>query len=260
MDQIYYIFSKYYHDTYRESLNLDNPNISDLINKKFIHTFRVIDNIKTICYKENLNEDILYLAEVAALFHDIGRFSQVLRYGHFNDLKSFDHANESADIFMKNKNYLLEFIKEEDILKIEKSIRYHNKLEIPSNESNDVVLLTKILKDADKLNILSINLKSNFVSFDGKLIATEKINEDCLNDFKNNRVVNSKHVSSILDNNVKLLSWIYDLNFKTSLEMYSKETFIDILTDTTYIQNNSIKNILLDLKDISNNYLNCRLY
>lgn len=257
MDQIYYIFSKYYHEVYKESLNLDNPNIADLINKKFIHTFRVIDNTKTICYKENLDENILYLSEIAALFHDIGRFSQALHYGHFNDLKSFDHAEASANIFMKNKEYLLGFIKEEDILKIEKAIRYHNKLEIPADESDDIILLTKILKDADKLNILSINLKSNFISFDGRLTTDEKINENCINDFLNKRVVKSKYVTSILDNNVKLLSWVYDLHFKKSLEMYYNEKFIDILTDVSNIKDSDIKNKLLDLKDISTNYIEC---
>lgn len=259
MDKIYYIFSSYYHKLLKEAITTENTHIVDLMNKKFIHTFRVIDNAKTICYKENLSSYITFLSEIASLFHDIGRFSQALYYGHFNDLKSFDHAEVSANIFIESKEQLAELLKEEDILKIEKAIRYHNKLEIPSGEDEDVILLTKILKDADKINILSINLKSNFVSFDGSLTKDEKINQNCIDDFLNKRVVKKKYVTTRLDNNVKLLSWIYDLHFKTSLEMYYKENFIDILTETTYIKDDFIKDTILDLKEIATTYIDYRL-
>lgn len=255
MDQIYYLFSKHYHAILQKAMDENNPNVIDMLNKKFIHTFRVINNTQTICHKENLDTYIMQLSEICALFHDIARFDQALYYGHFNDLESFDHAESSANILIKHTQHLLNLIKEEDIKKIEKAIRYHNKIEIPPNENKDVLLLTKILKDADKINILSINLKSNFIQFDGRLTTDEIINENCIEEFLNKRVVKSKDVTSILDNNIKMLSWIYDLHFKTSLEMYQKEKFIDILTDTSNIKSSDIKNKLLDLKEISTNYI-----
>lgn len=260
MDQIYYVFSTHYHNLLKEALHSDKPNLMDLMNKKLIHTFRVIDNAKYICHKEKLSEHMTFLAEVAALFHDIGRFNQAITFGHFSDLKSFDHAECSANIFKKNKENLTNQIKEEDFIKIEKAIRYHNKLDIPENEDEETILLSKILKDADKINILSINLKSGFIYFDGTVQTNEDITENCINSFLNKQVVNSKDVNSSLDNNIKMLSWIYDLHFKTSLEMYYKENFINTLTDITYIKNISIKHTILDLKDIATNYIETNIH
>lgn len=255
MDQIYYLFSKYYHNILIKALKTDNPNTVELLNKKFIHTFRVINNVKTICYEEKLDSRKLFLSEISALFHDIGRFKQALDFGHFNDLKSFDHAEESANIFTSYKDYLLNILKEEDIIKIEKSIRYHNKISIKEKEDPEVILLTKILKDADKINILSINLKSNFMPFDGMLSSKEIINRSCIESFIKGEVVKNKDVESIFDNKVKLISWIYDLNFKASLRMYRNEKFIDILTDTSYTKNLELNTQLIDLKEIAINYI-----
>ena len=100
---------------------------------------------------------------------------------------------------------------------------------MPNGLSKDVETVCNILRDADKINILSINLKSDFITFDGKDKKIDIINPVCLSDFYNHQVIKSSDIKSHLDNNIKLLSWIYDFNYKTSLNMYREEGFIDIV-------------------------------
>jgi len=56
------------------------------------HTRRVCKEILAIGKGLGLGEEDLGLAELVALFHDVGRFSQYAKYGTFADNKSEDHA------------------------------------------------------------------------------------------------------------------------------------------------------------------------
>lgn len=256
MDQIYYLFSKYYHNLLLTNINSNSSdNTSELLIKKYIHTFRVINNAKEICLRENLDNTISKQAEIAALFHDIGRFTQAIEFGHFRDNLSFDHAEKSADIFLDFKSILLQHLTETELFTIEQSIRYHNKLCLPSGISKEIETVCNVLRDADKINILSINLKSDFITFDGKDKKIDCINPICLNDFYNHQVIKSADIKSHLDNNIKLLSWIYDFNYKTSLNMYLEEGFIDIITDTSNITDLDIVKTISSVKKYALSYI-----
>lgn len=257
MDQIYYIFSKYYHDILSSTFNCnENNHLSDLLNKKFIHTFRVISNVKEICFYENIPERITYLSEISALFHDIGRFKQAIDFGHFNDSTSFNHALESAEIFKTHKSSLLNYMSNEEFDTIYNAIQYHNKLILPNNIPDDTLLISNILRDADKLSILSINLKSNFKSFDGTLPEAVKINKPCIDAIYSHSVIKNSDVLSIIDNNIKLLSWVYDFNFKQSIKIFLNEEFLEILTNSTHIQDPQTKEELDNIKNYLQHYLN----
>lgn len=256
MDQIYYLFSKYYHNLLLTNINSNSSdNTSELLIKKYIHTFRVINNIKEICLREDIDKIISKQAEIAALFHDIGRFAQAIEFGHFRDNLSFDHAEKSADIFLEFKNILLQHLTETELFTIEQSIRYHNKLNLPSDLSKEIKIVCNILRDADKINILSINLKSDFIAFDGKDKKIDVINPVCLRDFYNHQVIKNTDIKSHLDNNIKLLSWIYDFNYKTSLNMYIEEGFIDIITDTSNMTDLDIVKTISSVKKYALSYI-----
>ena len=114
MDYIYYLFSNYYHNILKSNLYL-NSEVLDHLNKKFIHTFRVISNVKEICFKENISTHMSMLIEIAVLFHDIGRFSQIIDYCTFNDDKSFDHVEVSSNILLSMKDDLLITISKKEL-------------------------------------------------------------------------------------------------------------------------------------------------
>lgn len=253
MDDLYYYFSNYYNNKLIEAISSKDTKTIDLLNKKFIHTFRVIDNIKYICFHENMDSKIVFLAEISALFHDIGRFEQILKYETFNDAKSIDHAELSKNLFLSLtlNNSLDLLLNKTDIKIIADAIYHHNKIHYPVDISSETLTIIKLLKDADKLNILSINLKSNFYKFDGTLSKDEIINIDCIKAISNKKIINNKHVYTELDNKLKMISWIFDFNYKTTFNIFLKEEFLEILTDTKEIKVENNKFILLDIKNIS---------
>lgn len=254
MDYIYYLFSNYYHNILMLNSNMSSE-ILELVHKKFIHTFGVILNAKEICFKENIDSRTSTLIEIAALFHDIGRFSQIIEYGTFNDTKSFDHAEMSSNILFSMQDDILNIVSVEELNDISSAIYYHNKIEIPNSLNSISNCICKVLKDADKLNILSINIKSPFKSFNTFLSNNEDISSKCIESILNCSVVKNADVISVLDNNVKLLSWIFDFNFKTSIDIYLKEDFLNILTDTSKLSNNDSIKTMKNIKGFLIKYI-----
>ncbi len=61
-------------------------------NLKIQHTYEVVRNIKEIARQEGMDEQTVQMAKIIALLHDIGRFSQFMDFGTFNDTISLNHA------------------------------------------------------------------------------------------------------------------------------------------------------------------------
>lgn len=59
-------------DNYVKNYDMNDSSI----NRKYYHTFRVIENIKKLAKSLNLPDEDIELASVIALFHDIARFRQ----------------------------------------------------------------------------------------------------------------------------------------------------------------------------------------
>ena len=120
---------------------------------KVIHTYKVVENSKTIATMMNLSEEDIALAELIGLLHDIGRFEQVKRYGTFNDPKSVDHAKLGSSILF-SEGKIKEFIVDNSEYDLIKSvIENHNEYRLPENISNRCKTFSNILRDADKIDI-----------------------------------------------------------------------------------------------------------
>lgn len=62
--------------------------------RKKEHSYRVMNFAKSIAESLKLNETDIYIATLAGLVHDIGRFNQLKFYGTFKDSESIDHGDE----------------------------------------------------------------------------------------------------------------------------------------------------------------------
>lgn len=137
---------------YTENYDADNTNIAI----KIAHTYRVASISERIAGSiSTVNVDLAWLL---GLLHDIGRFEQVTRYGTFFDALSIDHAELGADILFHD-NLFGSFVKQEsqEMKAIaETAIRLHNKLSIPENMEENTAMYTKILRDADKVDIFRV--------------------------------------------------------------------------------------------------------
>src|SRR5690606_20181560 len=116
------------------------------------HSLRVAANAKILATSLNLEPNDEQAVVVAAVFHDIGRFKQIAEYSTLDDDASLNHAELSVEI-LKDKNFL-DALPEEQQLQVFNAILHHNKAELPRNLAGRELLLSQLLRDADKLDIL----------------------------------------------------------------------------------------------------------
>ena len=143
-------FNNYVKNFYSEGL----IKLQENIKHKEEHTLRVCKNIVLIGKSIDLERNELYLAETIALFHDIGRFKQFKTYGTFDDRKSENHAALGVKILKETR--LLSCLSECEQNLICNAVEYHNLPKLPDNESPDCLLFSKLIRDADKLDIWNI--------------------------------------------------------------------------------------------------------
>ena len=182
------------------------------ITKKFYHSYRVMDICEKLAYSINLNEEDTYIAMVIGLLHDYARFEQWTNYKTFSDLNSIDHADLAVKKLF-DENEIDKFkIKKEYYEVIYNAIKYHNKLDYPENLDDRNKLFCKIIRDADKIDILYLlGLEEEKVKED-ELEISEKVKKD----FYCNNLRNRADLKNINDNVVLKIALLYDLNFKYS--------------------------------------------
>lgn len=134
--------------------NFDTGNVGVAL--KISHSYRVAGIAERIAKSlQSANVDFAWLL---GLLHDTGRFEQLTRYGTFKDALSVDHAELGADILFRDglfKNFVPENSTEIETI-TETAIRLHNKLKVPENLDGETELYTKILRDADKVDIFRV--------------------------------------------------------------------------------------------------------
>lgn len=126
------------------------------IKLKIEHILRVANYSKQIATNLKLNEEQIQLAELIGIFHDIGRFKQVEKYHTFSDRDSgVNHAEYSIKVLYEDN--LIEKFKVDDKYNhiIKKAVLNHNKSEIETGLNEDELLFAKIIRDADKLDIIT---------------------------------------------------------------------------------------------------------
>ena len=104
----------------------------------------------------NLDKENIELAKLIGLLHDIGRFEQIKQYNTFSDKDSIDHGKLGVEILFK-QGKIRNFIKSakyDEIIK--KAILNHNRKEIEKGLNPKELLHSKIIRDADKIDILYI--------------------------------------------------------------------------------------------------------
>lgn len=195
------IFNKYV-----KGFDLKNKNIM----RKFHHTYRVVEYANDIAVSLKLNDDDIVLAKVCALFHDIARFIQATQYNTFIDSKSFDHGDKGYEIV---KEFIEEISDDKDIQNIVLySIKNHNKKEIQNDLSERERLFCNITRDADKLDIM---MEQAYQINDG----IYDLKKDILDCIYNHELVKNKYVENDIDHVCRVISFIFDINYKYSLNI-----------------------------------------
>lgn len=204
------------------------------IKLKIEHTSRVCENILILAKAEKTREEDCRLAETIALFHDLGRFEQFMKYRTFKDSESENHALLGVRI-LKNTGILSCLpLKEKNL--ILKAIEYHNLIEIPKSVENsrEFLFYIKLIRDADKLDILKLicddyKEKNKNPALDFGLPDTPECSKSIVTDILNNRMAKIGDVRNQTDIKLLRLSWIFDINFPATFTILKEQQYLNTI-------------------------------
>lgn len=205
------------------------------IRLKYNHSFKVMDLMKELAFRLDLDKKKIELAGLIGLLHDIGRFMQLKEVDTFKDAK-LDHAVVGADYLFKDK-HIRDFIKESKYdNEIEKAIRNHNKFIIDDDLSEEELLFSKMIRDCDKIDIYyqtAVNYEYKF--------NIDEVNVKVLEEFKECKCVDLELCKSKSDDIMLMLAFIFDINFNESFDMLVETDNFDLFLSIIEVSDNSEK-------------------
>lgn len=226
-----------WYNSYYESFNglTDEQKRNFEIKKN--HSFRVAELSVQLAEKLKLESEEQKLAYFIGLFHDIGRFRQLVEFNTFHDAKSVDHAEYSVKI-LKEKDIFKEFglENEEEVLT---AILHHNKLKLPNDLSETEMRFAKLIRDADKLDIFKVlidyysngNAPVNH-TLTWELPKGNTVSSAVAKEVLAGKQVSKQNVVSVIDVKIMQMSWVYDLNFRPTFEYLLKNSFLERIYKT----------------------------
>ena len=229
-------FFKRWFSDYVDKFSSPDSFVQENIKMKIEHTGKVCENILLLAKSEKVKEEGCRLAETIALFHDLGRFEQFMKYKTFKDSESENHALLGLKI-LKKKGILSRLSQKERSL-ILKAVEYHNLMEIPECVENSIELLfySKLIRDADKLDILRIVSENYKEGGKGKnpaleiyLPDTEGCSEHIIKDILNKRIAKIVDVNNLNDIKLLRMSWIFDINFPTTFAILKEHKYLNTI-------------------------------
>jgi HD superfamily phosphohydrolase YqeK len=228
-------FKKWFFD-YVDRFSSPEVFIQENIMLKIEHTERVCENIVLLAKAEKVGDKGCRLAEVIALFHDLGRFEQLMKYRTFKDSESENHAILGVKILEKTGILSRLPQKKKDL--ILKAVECHNLIGIPecAENSEEFLFYSKLIRDADKLDILKL-VSEDYIKeeefrnpvLELNMPDTPGCSESIVTDILNNRM--AKLADARNQNDIKLLrlSWIFDINFPATFSLLKEHGYLDTI-------------------------------
>lgn len=215
---------------YVEGYNAEDPKVK----LKIDHTYRVAGFCQKIAESLGLSQEEVDLAWLCGLLHDVGRFEQLRNYGTFIDAQSIDHAMYGAEILFDQgriRDYV-EDDEEDDFLR--KVVSCHSAYRIPEEYDERTVLFANILRDADKVDILRVNVETpleEIYNVSSEILRGESVTPQVLQAFQEGHTVLRALKRTAVDNVVGHISLVYELVFPISLHMAAEQGYLNQLMD-----------------------------
>ncbi len=219
---------------YMKSFYTDDEEVQNGILIKEKHTGYVTSNCVELAKNLNLSNHDVQLAEIIGLFHDVGRFYQYQKYKTFNDAQSEDHANLALKVIDS-----LDFFNElsiDDYELVKFAIKNHNKKVIEPCNDDRKIFFAKLIRDADKLDIYRVlepylaqenaHKMPNFIT--GR---SPDISPDFVEKFARGERTDYNQIRTNGDRKIVRLMWIYDVNFKWTMEKIVQRGYIEKIVE-----------------------------
>ncbi|MDY0306928.1 MAG: HD domain-containing protein [Desulfovibrionaceae bacterium] len=191
------------------------------IRLKAEHSLRVLELARTIAREERLESGTARLLEIAALFHDAGRFEQFARHHTFNDRQSCNHARMGITVLLRDG--LLGGLDPATRRVALGAVFLHNVRALPPRLPEPLGAVTRGVRDADKLDIYPVMLSHldgdkplDPVVCLGVARDPDRYSEAIIGQLERGRLANYADMRFSNDFRLLLLGWVFDLNYATA--------------------------------------------
>ena len=197
---------------------------------KIEHTYRVSQLCESIACSLKLGSDDTALAWLLGMLHDVGRFELLKNYGTFIDAESIDHARYGAEILFdrgKIRDYI-EDDSEDELLR--RAVAYHSAYRLPEELTERVRMFCQILRDADKIDILKVNVDfplEEIYNVTSKELYSCEVTDKVMEAFEEGHAILRSLKKTPADHVVSLVSLVYELVYPRSLFLAYRQGYIE---------------------------------
>ncbi len=231
----------------------------DKVRLKIEHTFRVAALCERIAKSIDCSAGETDLAWLTGILHDVGRFEQLRNFGTFHDAQSIDHAAYGADILFKEGkigDYIGDNIgdmgnrreteiypyasicphvkyTDENIRElIENVVRYHSAYRLPDEFDDTTRKFCNILRDADKVDILKVNVDfplEEIYNVTTDELRNSEVSEAVMESLKEEHATLRSLKRTAVDNVAGHISLVFELVYPESLRMVEEQGYLEKL-------------------------------
>ncbi len=200
------------------------------IKLKIDHTYRVSELCQKIAKAEGLSAQDEELSWLTGMLHDVGRFEQLRKYNTFNDAESVDHAGYGADILFREgkiRDYIAD--SSADSL-LEKVIRLHSVYRLPETLTQRERMFAELLRDADKIDILKVNVEvpiEEIYNVTIEEIVNSEVTESVMQSFYERHAILRSLKRTAVDHLVGHISLVYELVYPISLKIVMEQGYLE---------------------------------
>lgn len=202
------------------------------IKLKIDHTYRVAALCDRIADDIGLDDEDKATAWCIGMLHDVGRFEQVRRYNTFNDAESVAHADLGLEILF-NEGRIRDYLPDSgrDTF-IRKAIACHSLYRLPEDLTEKELLFCKLIRDADKVDILKVNCLTpmeDIYNTTTEALKQTSITPAVMDAFYEEHTILRSLRRTPIDHLISLLSLVYELEFPISLKIAREQGYIEQL-------------------------------
>lgn len=206
------------------------------IRLKYEHSLAVSRLCGRLAEASGVGQDDVELARVCGLLHDIGRFEQVRRWGTFSDAASCSHAALGLEILEgAGAGGIFAFVRDAAWVPIVKAATaLHSALRLPDNLDGRTGFFCRIVRDADKVDIMRVFAECSpeaVLGVPAADAANGRISEAAMAGFRERRCLTSADRSELLDGVVGVACFAFELEIPASPAILRESGNLEALLD-----------------------------
>ncbi|MDR2051509.1 MAG: HD domain-containing protein [Deltaproteobacteria bacterium] len=226
--------------SYTETFYSGDGNLDKHLKLKYAHSLRVLRNAREIAGEEDAfrdNPQARRALLLSALYHDLGRFEQLRRYRTFRDADSVNHGLLGARLLADPRFLVGENADGRKLTRA--AVLLHNRLALPPRLPSPLDVVSKALRDADKIDIIRV-LQEEFRPgrVPDKTIVLDlpddpgKYSPKALEELLAGRTVLYSSLGSVNDFRLLLCSWVSGLEFSASRRLLARDGRLETVMES----------------------------